>query len=203
MTEGCFLCKPDPSLVVDLRSNAFAMVGLGPITSKYCVLSARMHVRSLADLCLERPQAIADIENLRDRLRAGGDDLLMTEHGRVPVCRDGGDLHDEHCFHGHALLFAAKTDISGQASSFYSVSAKFADLQSAMEHAALQEHYLLVSPSADRHFVFSGPLNVPRQLSRTLVAIAEGVSHQADWRSDPRHEEARQMAESLRGMGRI
>src|ERR1700722_8670898 len=101
----CFLCAPEADLLVARTAAAYAMVGLGPLTATYALLASRIHVPSLADLAEVDPTAITEIETLRRDLEAVRGPLLMTEHGRVPVCRDDGDQHDSHCFHAHGLLF--------------------------------------------------------------------------------------------------
>lgn len=203
MAENCFLCEPDPILNVASWQHTFVMVGLGPITSTYCILGAKRHVRSLADLCSKHPEAIAELQQARCAVESIAGPLLMTEHGRVPICRDDGDQHDQHCFHGHALLFATDADISASAARFYRDEMSFTDLNSAMKYATTKEHYLLLSPSASHYLLLSEPLNAPRQLSRTLVAIAEGDDHLADWRSSPRFADAAEMAAQLRGRSSV
>lgn len=197
-SSTCFLCTPDPQLVVAHDGSAFAMVGYGPITSTYCLLTSTRHVPSLADLAIVDPTSIAALSSLRSALERSRGTLLMTEHGRVPVCRDDGDVHDQHCFHGHALLFETNSSIESQAKTYYRERASFNNLTSALVHAATTDHYLLVSPS-DAHFlILSGPLNAPRQLARTLVAIVSGTPHLADWRASPRVSEAQARASALR-----
>ena len=182
----CFLCSPDSQLVVARGEKAYAMVGLGPVTTTYAILASLAHVPSLADLGAADPTAIADIEFLRRELETVRGPLLMTEHGRVPVCRDDGDQHDMHCFHAHGLLFAQREPILDQAASYYERAASYPDLRSALTAAANEEAYLLLSESGDRYHILSGPLNVPRQLTRTLAALAVGEGALADWRASPR-----------------
>lgn len=198
MALDCFLCCPDEALVVERQTNTFMMVGLGPITRTYGLLAAKTHIRSMADLWLESSAAITELQDARVALERVSGPLLMSEHGRVPVCRDSGDDHDQHCFHAHNLLFASEADIVGPASSYYGERAVFTDLCSALAHAATKDHYLLISPNTAQYVILSEPLNAPRQLTRTLVAIGEGVEHLADWRDCPQTEAAAAMANRLR-----
>jgi hypothetical protein len=194
----CFLCSPDSNLVVARTKTAYAMVGFGPITTTYAILASRAHLPSLADRAAADPTAIAEIERLRHELESIRGPLLMTEHGRVPVCRDDGDQHDAHCFHAHGLIFAQHGSVLQHALSYYSRSALYPDLQSALAAAAKEEAYLLCSEGIDRYQILSGSLNVPRQLTRTLAALAAGEGPLADWRVSPRKSEASRMADSLR-----
>src|ERR1700683_2127513 len=54
----CFLCQPNPRLVVAQAEAAYAMVGLGPITSAYAILASMAHLRSLADVATTNPHVI-------------------------------------------------------------------------------------------------------------------------------------------------
>ncbi len=198
LDSTCFLCSPDSGLLVASTEAAYAMVGLGPVTSTYVILASRLHQPSLADLAAANPTALVEIEGLRRELESVRGPLLMTEHGRVPVCRDDGDQHDAHCFHAHGLLFGTGSPILDQAASYYSRIALYPDLQSALAAAVKEDAYLLHSDSVDRYHILSGPLNVPRQLTRTLAALAVGEGPLADWRINPRRLEAVRMAKSLR-----
>jgi hypothetical protein len=178
--------------------STFAMVGYGPITSTYCILATNEHTRSLADVAQNSPDSLSQILKLRTKLENARGPLLMTEHGRVPVCRDDGDEHDPHCFHGHALLFSAENSIESALETFYRHRVSFNDIFAAAAYAVNLEQYFLVSPKPNRYTILSGPLNAPRQLARTLVAINSNMAQLSDWRSDPRKPEAVARAEALR-----
>ena len=195
---GCFLCSPDPDLIVRQAGAAYAMAGLGPITSTYAILASRAHLPSLADLAVVAPSAIREIERLRDELESVRGPLLLTEHGRVPICRSDGDQHERHCFHAHGLVFAHAPSVVASARTFYSNSDCYRDLSSALAQAARHSTYLLISDAPDSFNILSGSLNAPRQLARTLAALAVGEAALADWRTSPRRAEAETMAETLR-----
>ena len=78
---------------------------LGPVVDNYCVVSSRRHISSFADLIVAEPAAIEEIIKYRSILEQRLGPILMTEHGRVPVCREDEDEHERHCYHAHALLF--------------------------------------------------------------------------------------------------
>jgi hypothetical protein len=195
---GCFLCEPDSDLLVARVGAAYAMVGLGPITSTYAILATSIHAKSLADIARSDSEAVADFAALRSRLESVRGPLLMTEHGRVPICRDDGDQHEAHCFHAHSLIFGLDKSILAEAKQYYSDSESYPDLLSALEAAANEDSYLLLSERSGHYHVLSGPLNTPRQLTRYLVAFKAEQGHLADWRSDPRRTAALQMADELR-----
>ncbi|HEY1857038.1 hypothetical protein [Acidocella sp.] len=143
------------------------------------------------------PAAVVEIVALRHRIEAVRGPLLMTEHGRVPVCRDE-DQHEAHCFHAHALLFALGGRGLNEAHSYYAQCATFPTLGSALEYAAGKDAYMLVSSSSSKYNIHYGPLNTPRQLARMLAAVAAEEIDVADWRRNPRKAEAEVMATSIR-----
>ena len=174
------------------------MVGLGPLTPTYAIIASRVHARSLADLALTQPTAVAEIAEIRRRLESERGPLLMTEHGRVPVCRADGDQHDQHCFHGHALLFDCEGLPLKEARTYYSRCVECSNVDSALRQGANEESYTLISPSSSQYQVLAGPLNVPRQLTRSLVALVTGETALADWRLEPRRQQAVELASTLR-----
>ena len=198
-TNICFLCETDQDLIIGNTFSLYAMVGLGPISRTYAMIVAREHVKSLADLAKSDATAVGQLVDIRRRLEFQWGPLLLTEHGRVPVCREDGDNHEKHCFHAHALVFSCPaSEIIEQASSFYGRILVFPNLEAALSHAAECESYMLVSGSQSDFAVMSRPLNAPRQLARTLVSIKCGEPENADWRSAPRREEAVTMAKALK-----
>jgi hypothetical protein len=199
IVEDCFLCKPESDLVVHQGQHIGLIAGLGPVVDNYCVVYSRRHVSSLADLFVAFPAAIEEIVFYRSILEQRLGPILMTEHGRVPVCRDEEDDHESHCYHAHALLFPKSPSIEAVALTFYGRSSEFRTLSEALEYAHSTESYMLVSSDC-RHVVLSKPLNTPRQLARTLVAHATGRIERADWRTMPLPDEAVRNADELRAI---
>jgi diadenosine tetraphosphate (Ap4A) HIT family hydrolase len=196
--RDCFLCKPDQRLIVTENNRLRVMAGLGPITSRYLLIAASTHVRSFADLYLEDETIGQTVEKLRRKLDHDGRTLLMTEHGRVPVCNEDGDPHESHCFHAHFLLFSTERDIETVASTFFMESSTFDNLSLALRYASTQESYYLLSPNSKKHVVFHGPLNVTRQFFRSIVAVMEDQGEKPDWREHPNWEIALKLAETER-----
>jgi len=185
---GCFLCSPDHRLIYWRSANFIALSGLGPVTPGYSLISTAAHTKSMADVdsrhTLERADALRLIRNRLSRVYKGP--CLVTEHGRVPLCRDEDDQqHDAHCFHAHFLVFPCAPDISSLVATYFAHVHKFQKLDDAMEHAAAFSGYVLISPRVDEFSIFTGPLNLPRQLARKLVAHAIGRPDLANWRSQP------------------
>jgi diadenosine tetraphosphate (Ap4A) HIT family hydrolase len=195
--DACFLCLPSPELVFLESQNFHALAGLGPIVDGYCIVAAKAHVKSMADV----PMTLIDergsfLALVRNKLTAMYGSCLITEHGRMTVCAT--DEHDHHCFHAHFLAFPGANDVSALASSYFATLQAFPELDDALVHGAQCDEYLLVSPSTNSFTVFSTPLNVPRQLARYLVAWNTGNAHLADWRTWPQRDRAIAIADGLR-----
>ena len=188
---GCFLCEQNSELEVHLSTgigdNLRMIAGLGPQIDGYFVLGSRDHLRSFAD-AQDHGKYADQIEFLRNQLLQKFDSVLLTEHGRVPVCRDDGDNHDAHCFHAHLLGFPESIDIIANAKTYFSKNGRYSNLKQGMQAAASFEHYLLVSPSPTEVYVFGEPLFFPRQLVRFLIGHAINSSQDANWRAQPNRE---------------
>lgn len=191
--DGCFLCAPDHDLIVWESENLIALAGLGPLTEKYYVIGTKKHIRSFADAPSES-KILTELYTAREDLSGPNDCLLMTEHGRVPVCRTDGTLHEAHCFHAHVLLFDCSDGISSYAKSYFGDETGFTSLNDAYKFALTFEPYHIVSEATDDITVFTEPLNIPRQLFRGLVAHVAGTEHLVDWQTEPSYEKAKKLA---------
>lgn len=190
----CFLCNPDPSLHVLETKNLFAMVGHGPLTSRYFLVASKEHVASYADVFDQETAIAAELALIRTRLTIPGLSLLVTEHGRVPVCREDEDDHEAHCFHAHALIFQPMHTDENTIASYFGRRVTFESFSEALTFAHSQNQYYLFSPSVEQIEVFTIPLNIPRQFFRKIIAQQTDDSHLADWRMNPRVELAREIA---------
>jgi diadenosine tetraphosphate (Ap4A) HIT family hydrolase len=199
--QGCFLCDPPRDLIFFECADFFALAGLGPVVQGYSLVAAKAHIKSMADLPASlRRKRDTLVRQLREQLSRKYGCCLITEHGRMAACVEDGDGHDAHCFHAHFLLFPAAPDISGAARSYFSDVETFNELGPAMTHAALYDDYVVVSPTPDCYNVFSGPLNIPRQLTRFLVAHEAKTLHLANWRDYPDRQRAVAIAHDLRSL---
>lgn len=193
----CFLCSPESALVFLEGANFLALGGLGPVVDGYCVIAAKSHAKSMADvgpdLCQERNEFVARVRNRLTELYGS---CLITEHGRMVLCADGE--HDGHCFHAHFLVFPGVADIAELARSYFMNSEKFDNLEAALAYGSTCTEYFLTSPDSETFSVFSVPLNAPRQLARYLVAWKSESPELADWRVWPQRDRALAIAESLR-----
>lgn len=195
--EQCFLCKTPADLVFLETDNFLALAGLGPVVDGYCMLASRTHARSMADIKAARhDERDGLVKALRAHLASEYGCCLITEHGRMAICDD--DLHDQHCYHAHFLVFPGAPDISSKAQSYFGSANKFANLSSALSFSANFEEYFLVSPDDSSFTVFTTPLNAPRQLARYLVAAEAGDVALADWKSVPNRQRALEIAEKFR-----
>lgn len=191
--QPCFLCQPDRYLTVDLPGGMapdFVLVaGLGPLVLGYFVLASRDHVPSMADLDAEKDY-FDQVERIRDHLLSTFDSILLTEHGRVPVCRDEKSRHEAHCYHAHFLGFPNAPDITHHLQSYFASVVHSDSMGNALQSASNFENYALVSPASDNVSVFGNALSFPRQLLRYLVAHELGNDWRTDWKANPMREEA-------------
>ena len=199
-TPDCFLCEPDPKLLVSSHDSVFTMVGFGPITSRYLIIATKSHIPSFADAVETSPCIVNHLLQSRADLSRAGIPLLFTEHGRVPMCRDDNDEHEPHCFHAHMLAFELKKNVRIDISSYFRCESAFSSLIAALTYSATQEQYFLYSPHPTLYVVYSEPLNVPRQFFRLIVAMEHDQPAYADWRIHPRKNEALAMAERERNL---
>jgi diadenosine tetraphosphate (Ap4A) HIT family hydrolase len=193
----CFLCAPAGDLVIFEDEEFVCLAGLGPLVEGYSLVAVRSHTKSMADV----PAALAAERNallsrVRQQLSEKYGRCLVTEHGRMVVCEDIN--LDAHCYHGHFLLFPGVRDISTVASSYFGKRQTFNDLDGAMAHAVTCDEYVLISPDPDRFNIFSVPLNIPRQFTRTLVAASIGKMAKAHWADHPERGRAQTIARDLR-----
>lgn len=196
--QDCFLCHPDGKLLVAEGKHILLMAGLGPVVDNYCIMSATEHFKSFADVLLAEPKAIQELLSAREKLESTVGPVLLTEHGRVPICREDGDVHDEHCHHAHGLVFPGTFSISSTATSYYQYHSSFGTLWDALAFAASSSEYMLISEKPDQYLILSGTLGAPRQLARTLVAHAIGDIGLADWRVHPNPKASIATADRLR-----
>jgi len=180
----CFLCEPDQALVYAEAPLSFALCGLGPIVDGYSVVATRDHTLSCADAALTNDELTRFTESVRATLILRYGSCLMTEHGRLPVCtRPSGT--EEHCFHGHFLLFPASPDIAKSAKLHFAQTYTASSLDAALEIARDQTEYFLLSPSPAEFCVMTRPVNLIRQFARYMVAEAIGCPDRADWSTYP------------------
>src|SRR5437660_1680945 len=86
---GCFLCEPPADLIFHESANFLGIAGLGPIGEGYCLMAAKQHVKSMADIPVPlRPERDELVEKFRDRLSRRHGSCLVTEHGRAALCVD-------------------------------------------------------------------------------------------------------------------
>jgi len=194
--HNCFLCVPDKELVVAEGKDLVALVGLGPLTKHYYVIGTKQHSQSFADV--DNPQSVlSELNQIRRTLSGDRKVLLMTENGRVPVCRSDGSEHELHCFHAHALLFDSP-NILHLARNYFGQESSFENIQSAYNFARTQEPFHMVSTSETEYTVYTQSLNVPRQLFRYLVAHETDELGFEDWQSNPHYDEATERAKATR-----
>lgn len=180
----CFLCAPNEQFVFHREGECYAMTGIGPIVPGYSVVATQTHAHSLSQL---KSHALSEYlqytTKIRNALSAEYGSCLLTEHGKMPICRSAVST-DSHCFHPHFLLFPNSPDVVERATSQikdYVLTDNFYD---AIEIGCRADQYLLVSPS-EGHYIIFMPESLPNQYARLLVAEGVGNIELASWRDYP------------------
>ena len=88
--DECFLCSPSEDLQFFESENFFALAGLGPVVDGYCVIAAKAHSRSMADITANlRAERAEFVQKLRD--------LLTSRYGScLSVSVSGSTLWSKH-----------------------------------------------------------------------------------------------------------
>ena len=194
---GCFLCDPPEDLLYKTSPTAFALCGLGPLTSSYSLVATRRHIPSCADAVPRAPAFATFLIRVRRMLTELHGSCLVTEHGRLPVCVDTM-TSDRHCYHAHFLLFPGAPTVIDTAARYFASVVIADSLNTALRIARTRKEYFLLSPTPQQFFVMSQHKTLPRQFARLLVATATGFPEGADWRRHPDRPRAVAMAKQLR-----
>jgi len=196
-SKDCFLCEPDPALVYAADERCMALSGLGPIVNGYSVVATRRHIRSCADAAARDDGIIQFAGMVRSILDQKYGSCLLTEHGRMEVCKSSVAT-DVHCYHAHFLLFPGAPALEEKARAYFAQVSTFATLSEALFCAKSHGEYFLFSPEPRRSLVMTRPGRLIRQFARLLVAEAVGQPHMANWSRFPNTEQAQAGAISLR-----
>jgi len=196
----CFLCRPRQELVYATSDAASALCGLGPLVSGYSLIATAAHVRSAADARAVVPGFTGFVDRVRDVLTARFGTCVVSEHGRVPVCKDISGTSDPHCYHAHFLVFPGCPPIEERARKFFAKSERSSSLDDALIIAAQHDEYFLISDAVGSFQVLTRPGKLIRQFARMLVADALQIPHKTNWRKHPNEQQALRDAETIRAL---
>jgi hypothetical protein len=160
------------------------MLGHGPIGEGYSLIASTEHERSMLDL---DSATAANLEGLTHRVReilgAEYGPCVITEHGRVPPCVGPAvRAYEPHCLHAHRLVFPGleRLDVRALAPRF--AWQQFATFEEVRRHGRLAAQYLACEQADGTVDVAQVTGPIPRQVLRTIAAIAVGEPDLADWR---------------------
>ena len=167
----------------------FAMVGLGPIVEGYSLIATKEHIPSMLDLSLKDSRRLCEFtEQVRQRLRPPyGNEIIITEHGRVPTCeyRDK-EGRESHCFHAHRLVFPIALDLTPYLKGYRLKIEEYADFLHARKAFAEEGEYLYYERPDGTCLVAGAPRRLVRQFFRYKIAEYVGHPELASWRKYPR-----------------
>lgn len=188
MSLHCFLCHPSAPLVYLRKGPFFAMFALGPIAEGHTLIATEHHGASILDLDAGAAENLMQFINaVRAVLRPLYGEVVVTEHGRVPLCEiTRGKGHEEHCFHAHMHLLPIQFDPLVGFSNIGARVSAYASLRQAHSSTRFKGEYLYFERTDGSCLVAEAPRRLPRQFFRSLAAVAVGHPEYASWRRFPR-----------------
>lgn len=180
----CFLCNPDTDLLYLSSTQFQAMLGIGPVVEGYTILSTKNHIRSMFDMPSDQMQEFHDFRRkVLDLLARLYGMVIITEHGRVPMC-DFYDLNREsHCYHAHQLLFPINIDlVTDLMPAFPNKVETYRNFNEAQQSCTSLGEYIYYESSNRVCYVVQN-VQCPRQYFRILVAEKIGHIERVDWRN--------------------
>lgn len=189
--QSCFICNPDPRLIYAEHIGFFVMLGIGPIVEGYSLIATRAHIPSMLDLSAEEAENLNEFtQTVRERLRPHYGPIIITEHGRVPICEYlDSSGHEAHCFHAHRLVFPISMDLTDQLKDYGLAVQEFRSFIEAWQTSAWKVgEYLYYERPDGSCLVAATPSRLPRQFFRYHVASIVGRPEFESWRKFPRLE---------------
>jgi hypothetical protein len=188
MTQQCFLCNPNRSLVYAEDEGFFAMLSLGPIVEGLSLLATESHMPSMLDLSIEDSERLCEFTfRVRHLLRSHYGEVVATEHGRVPPCEylDMGG-REAHCFHAHRVLFPLSVDLGHTMYDHGLRVEEYSSFVEARHRFAREGEYLYYERADGSCLIAAAPKRLVRQFFRYKVAECVGHPEFASWREYPR-----------------
>ena len=187
MYNKCFLCNPDRSLVYKEEGPFYAMLGVGAIMEGYSIIATKEHIPSMLDLSDKDLVLLSSFTlSVRGLLMPHYGPVIITEHGRVPVCNGNGD-DKQHCFHAHRLVFPMRCDIPDIFDALDCKEQAFPDFVDGYTKFDWENEYLYYEKT-DGSCVFAIAIDPRRQYFRFRVSSFLGRPELGDWEKYPRLE---------------
>lgn len=116
--EGCFLCAPEKWRVIFSGRYNRVIVGVGPLTNGYCMISPKEHISTVANLS---QKAFFEFISLSYILKLAykyhyRNGSTSYEHARIGVC--SFEVR-ESCQHAHRVFIPTKSDVFDRISDFF------------------------------------------------------------------------------------
>jgi diadenosine tetraphosphate (Ap4A) HIT family hydrolase len=198
--DECFLCHPNDDWIWAESEHYFAMSALGPIVEGMSIVATRSHAKSMFDVSPDLTEQLSSFTcDAKERLASiYNAPIHMTEHGRVGLCEVTRQLHEQHCFHAHRLLFPIKIDLEEVMKNSAIVPIRADSFDQAREVAGHLVEYLYYESPDGEILVGTSENSTPRQFFRTAVANAIGRPELRSWRTHPEYSLVDDAAAKLR-----
>ncbi len=185
--KSCFLCNPNKHLIFAERVPFFAILGVGPIIEGYSIIATTSHIHSMLDLSYEDAEALCKFtRSVREYLKPHYGKLIITEHGRVPLCEHtSAKNHDEHCFHAHRLLFPISINLTESLEECSLETWEYSNFIEAYKKSTVQKEYLYYERHDGSCLIAVVPTFLSRQFFRHKIAEFVGHPELANWKKYP------------------
>lgn len=159
------------------------MLGQGPVVEGYSLIFTRDHVRSMLDIRKEQIEEYLEFSSrLVMSLRTFYSGVLITEHGRTPICQSRWNGQETHCYHAHQLVFPINLDLFKLVRPY----AWHFDSYKCFEEAWKRSHsigeYLYCQEDDGTCAVIQTRNRAFRQFFRWIIADAVGHPKRANWK---------------------
>lgn len=181
---GCFLCNPDTDLLYLSSTRFHAMLGIGPVVEGYTILSTKNHIRSMFDMPSDNIQEYYDFHRkVLELLSSLYGTVIITEHGRVPICDFYNLNRESHCYHAHQLLFPINIDLlPSLKQNFPKMVKTYCNFTEARQSRTSEGEYIYYEAPNGICYVAQN-VKFARQYFRMLVAEKIGHIERVDWQN--------------------
>lgn len=182
--DGCFLCNPSTDLLYLSSPQFYAMLGIGPVVEGYTIISTKDHIRSMFDMPSDK---IQEYYNFRRKVlellsRLYGT-VIITEHGRVPMCDFYCLNRESHCYHAHQLLFPINLDLLPRIKQNFPKMVKaYSNFTEASQSCTSEVEYIYYEAPDGICYVAQN-VKFARQYFRMLIAEEIGHIERVDWQN--------------------
>jgi hypothetical protein len=181
--ELCFLCAPETDLIFAKVEFFFAILGLGAIVEGFSILATKAHIPSMFDLSINEAEGLSIFSQIvRHKMKPYYGEVIMTEHGRIPLCKTHDIKSPEsHCFHAHRLIFPITIDLTNPIKQLGLRIKEYPNFIEAKKNFHWNGEYLYYERTDGSCVVAACHSRLHRQFFRYIIADHIGRPELANW----------------------